>query len=71
MSASAVPEGRCHVPEEAAQAREAHQLALARLSPDTEHVIAEGSGHVPQRSEPQLVLDVLGRLVQRTTHALR
>jgi pimeloyl-ACP methyl ester carboxylesterase len=51
---------------EAAQARRAHQVGLARLSPDAEHVIAEGSGHFPQRSEPQLVLDVLERLVRRT-----
>jgi pimeloyl-ACP methyl ester carboxylesterase len=50
---------------EAAQARRAHQVALARLSPDTEHVIAEGSGHFPQHSEPKLVLDVLERLLQR------
>lgn len=50
---------------EAAQARRAHQVALARLSPDSEHVVAEGSGHFPQRSEPQLVLDVLERLVRR------
>ena len=50
---------------EAAQARRAHQLALAQLSPDTEHVVAEGSGHFPQRSEPKLVLDVLARLVWR------
>lgn len=57
------------LPREAAQARRVHQLALARLSPDTEHVIAEGSGHFPQRSEPQLVLDVLERLVQRAARA--
>jgi pimeloyl-ACP methyl ester carboxylesterase len=54
---------------EAAQARRVHQLALARLSPDAEHVIAEGSGHFPQRSEPALVLDVLERLVRRTSGA--
>jgi pimeloyl-ACP methyl ester carboxylesterase len=53
------------LPPEAVHARRAHQQALARLSPDTEHVIAEGSGHFPQRSEPQLVLDVLERLLQR------
>jgi pimeloyl-ACP methyl ester carboxylesterase len=54
---------------DAAQARSAHQLALARLSPDSEHVVAEGSGHFPQRSEPQLVLDVLERLLQRVRAA--
>jgi pimeloyl-ACP methyl ester carboxylesterase len=53
------------LPPDAAQGRRAHQLALARLSPDTEHVVAEGSGHFPQRSEPHLVLDVLERLLQR------
>lgn len=50
---------------EAARARRAHQDALARLSRDAEHVIAAGSGHFPQRSEPHVVLDVLERLVQR------
>ena len=49
---------------EAAQARRAHQLALTRLSTDCEHVIAEGSGHFPQRSEAKLVLHVLQRLLE-------
>lgn len=56
---------------DAAQARGGHQLALARLAPDSEHVVAEGSGHFPQRSEPQLVLDVLERLLQRARAARR
>ena len=59
------------VPPPAAQARAAHQLALARLSADSEHVMAEGSGHFPQRSEPRLVLDVMERLVQRVRAADR
>ncbi len=50
---------------EAVQARRERQLALARLSPQGEHVVAQRSGHFPQRSEPELVLDVLRRLIER------
>lgn len=46
----------------ALQARRAHQQELARLSPQGEQVIAAKSGHFPQLTEPQLVLDVLRRL---------
>lgn len=50
---------------DAAQARRERQLALVRLSPHGEHVVATRSGHFPQRSEPELVLRVLRRLVER------
>jgi pimeloyl-ACP methyl ester carboxylesterase len=43
-------------------ARRAHQQELARLSPHGEQVIAPNSGHFPQVSEPQAVLDAIGRL---------
>lgn len=46
-------------------ARRAHQQDLARLSPRGEQVIAQRSGHFPQLTEPQLVLDVLAGLVER------
>ena len=49
----------------ALQARRAHQQELARLSPQGEQVIAAKSGHFPPLTEPQLVLDVLKRLVSR------
>jgi pimeloyl-ACP methyl ester carboxylesterase len=49
----------------ALQARRAHQEELARLSPQGEHVVAARSGHFPQLSEPDLVLQVLRRLAQR------
>lgn len=49
----------------AAQARAGHQRELAQLSPLSEHVVASGSGHFPQLSEPGLVLQVLARLVDR------
>jgi pimeloyl-ACP methyl ester carboxylesterase len=44
-------------------AQRAHQQALARLSPLGAQVIAQSSGHFPQRTEPQLVLSVLRELV--------
>lgn len=50
---------------DAAQARRERQAALARLSPLGEHVVAARSGHFPQRSEPELVLRVLRRLIER------
>lgn len=49
----------------AAQARHAHQLELAALSPRSEHLIAGRSGHFPQLTQPRLVLNVLGRLIER------
>jgi pimeloyl-ACP methyl ester carboxylesterase len=45
-------------------AKRAHQQELARLSPLGEQVIAQKSGHFPQLTEPELVLEVLGRLVE-------
>jgi pimeloyl-ACP methyl ester carboxylesterase len=57
-------------------ARRANQQALARLSPRGEQVIAHKSGHFPQMTEPDLVLEVLAQLlaevkasVQANTHA--
>ena len=44
-------------------ARRANQQALARLSPRGEQVIAHKSGHFPQLTEPELVLDVLAQLL--------
>jgi pimeloyl-ACP methyl ester carboxylesterase len=46
----------------ALQARRAHQQELARLSPKGKQVIAARSGHFPQLTEPQLVLDAIRRL---------
>lgn len=43
-------------------ARRAHQQDLARLSPRGEQVIAHRSGHFPQITEPDLVLQVLRNL---------
>lgn len=43
-------------------ARRANQQDLARLSARGEQVIAHGSGHFPQLTEPQLVLALLERL---------
>jgi pimeloyl-ACP methyl ester carboxylesterase len=43
-------------------ARRAHQQALARLSPLGRHVVAQGSGHFPQITEPALVVRELGAL---------
>jgi pimeloyl-ACP methyl ester carboxylesterase len=47
-------------------ARRAHQQDLARLSPRGEQCIAHGSGHFPQLSEPQLVLQALRALIARS-----
>jgi pimeloyl-ACP methyl ester carboxylesterase len=50
------------VPPAALRIRREHQRDLARLSPRGEQVIAAGSGHFPQLSEPRLVLDAIGRV---------
>jgi pimeloyl-ACP methyl ester carboxylesterase len=47
-------------------AKRAHQQELARLSPLGEQVVAQKSGHFPQLTEPELVLDVLAKLTFRT-----
>lgn len=47
----------------AVQLKRRHQQQLAQLSPRGEHVIAARSGHFPQLTEPQLVLQALQRLV--------
>jgi len=54
------------VPQRARGARREHQLDLARLSPLGEHLIAMGSGHFPQLSEPAVVIGALRRLVAAT-----
>jgi pimeloyl-ACP methyl ester carboxylesterase len=46
--------------------RQAHQRDLLRLSPLSEQVVAARSGHFPQRSEPQVVLQALRRLAAVT-----
>ncbi|MEX5747212.1 alpha/beta fold hydrolase [Massilia sp. X63] len=50
---------------EARRERERNQLALARLSPLGQRVVATKSAHFPQMSEPQLVLEALTKLVGR------
>jgi len=53
----------------AVQAKRAHQQDLARLSAQGEHIVAAKSGHFPQMSEADLVLDVLRRLVERADNS--
>ena len=50
-------------------AKRAHQQELARLSPLGEQVIAQKSGHFPQFTEPELVLDVLRTLIEAARSA--
>lgn len=47
---------------EAQAVRERNQLALAALSPLGQRVIAANSGHFPQMSEPQLLIDTVASL---------
>ena len=60
-----MPPPKWIMPPEALEARLAHQRELARLSRRSEHVVAEKSGHFPQLSEPDVVLDALERLAAR------
>ncbi|HUR90952.1 MAG TPA: alpha/beta hydrolase [Ramlibacter sp.] len=56
--------------EAALEARLSHQHALAHLSKQGEHVIAARSGHFPQLTEPDVVLEALARLVKRSRRAI-
>ncbi len=58
---------RWMVSAEAQRERAHNQETLARLSPLGERVIAQGSTHFPQMSEPQLVLEELAKLIKRTS----
>jgi pimeloyl-ACP methyl ester carboxylesterase len=51
---------------EAVAERARNQEALACLSPLGQRLIAKGSAHFPQMSEPQLVLEALAALIERT-----
>ena len=51
---------------EALRERERNQAALASLSPLGERIIAKGSTHFPQMTEPLVVLAALEKLVART-----
>lgn len=53
----------------AVAAKRANQQALARLSPLGEQVIAQKSGHFPQLTEPELVLQVLAQLLSEARGA--
>lgn len=57
------------LPPAAARARRRRQQDLARLSPLGTQVIAERSGHFPQLTEPQLVLDAIARLARQARGA--
>lgn len=46
--------------------RNRHQEALARLSSRGQRVVAAGSGHFPQMSEPRRVLEVIARVVAQS-----
>jgi len=56
---------RFMVSREAAEERNRNQEGLARLSPLGVRVLAKGSAHFPQMSEPRVVLDELRKLVAR------
>ena len=53
------------MPEAAADARYANQVALAKLSPRSRHLVAHGSGHFPQLSEPGVVVDAVRWVVEQ------
>ena len=54
-------------PPEALRIRRAHQRELSQLSTQGQQVIAQRSGHFPQMTQPDLVLDVLRRMARAVT----
>lgn len=65
LSGGATPPGWVSDPR-ALELRDRHQDALARLSPQGVRLVAAASGHFPQMSEPQRVLEVIANLVAAT-----
>lgn len=57
------------MPPQALRIRRAHQQELAMLSSQGQQVIAQRSGHFPQLTQPELVLDVLRRMARAMTGA--
>jgi pimeloyl-ACP methyl ester carboxylesterase len=55
------------VPAEALRIRRAHQQALAKLSPRGRQVVARRSGHFPQLTQPELVLEVLREIAREAS----
>lgn len=55
------------VPPAALQIKRVHQHELSTLSPLGQQVIAQRSGHFPQMTQPDLVLDVLRRMARTLT----
>lgn len=51
-------------PREGLAHRDRHQRALADLSPRGERMVASRSGHFPQMSEPQVVLEAIRKAVE-------
>lgn len=56
-------------PPPALAARAAHQLHLASLSPRGKQIVAARSGHFPQFSEPEVVIQVVREAIERATCA--
>ncbi len=57
-------------PAAALAARAAHQRALAALSPHGRQIIAARSGHFPQFTEPELVVETVRGVVQAQAEVL-
>ena len=57
---------RWMVSDDAARERERNQEGLVRLSPLGQRIVAKGSAHFPQMSEPLAGVDALKKLVERT-----
>lgn len=53
------------MPEEARKKRMENQLELLSLSNRSRHIIAEKSGHFPQFSEPQVVIDAINDCLEQ------
>jgi len=53
-------------PAQALAARAEHQRRLSRISPRGKQIIASRSGHFPQFSEPELVVDVVRDVMHST-----
>ncbi|WP_139492427.1 alpha/beta fold hydrolase [Brevibacillus dissolubilis] len=59
------------MPEEARRKRRENQLEFLLLSQNSRHVVAEKSGHFPQLTEPQVVVDTILDCVEQLKKTIK
>jgi pimeloyl-ACP methyl ester carboxylesterase len=53
------------IPSDVRKKRLEHQLEYLSLSSNSKHIVAEKSGHFPQLTDPQMVIETIKECVER------